>query len=147
VNEQHLLQYNLTKGMLPCARQWQRLVQARLGSHGVSSACISPLLLVGRSGGGLRQVELAQELGMEGPSLVRLLDKLASLNLLRREADANDRRAKQLWLTEAGQALYSELEQGLTALRQEVLADMTDAELQAVLKLYRLMEESTHPPT
>ena len=51
---------------------------SRLGSYGISTACTMPLLMIGRSGGGIRQVALAQQLGMEGPSLVRLLDKLCA---------------------------------------------------------------------
>ncbi|ARP87906.1 MarR family winged helix-turn-helix transcriptional regulator [Bordetella genomosp. 9] len=135
-------QFAVTSGMHTSARNWQRVVQTRLGHHGVSPGCINPLLLIGRSGGGLRQVELAQQLGMEGPSLVRLLDKLAGLGLVRRQCDANDRRANQLWLTDAGQALYGQIEEGLIALRREVLAEMSNAELDAVLKFYRLMEEA-----
>jgi MarR family transcriptional regulator for hemolysin len=98
--------------------------------------------MIGRSNGGLRQVTLAQQLGMEGPSLVRLLDKLTAAGLVRREADANDRRANQLWLTDAGRPVHAELEQGLIELRAQVLSQMSEQELTAVLKLYRLIEEA-----
>lgn len=142
MDERQQLYFQLTNGLLPSARQWQRLVQERLGHHGISSACIGPFLSIGRSNGGLHQVMLAQQLGIEGPSLVRLLDKLAAAGLVRRECDANDRRANQLWLTEAGRRLHRKLEQGLIELRTEVLADLSEAELRAVLKLYRLIDQA-----
>lgn len=133
----------LSSGLLLASRQWQRLADAALSRFGISGACTAPLLLIGRSGGGIRQVALAQQLGMEGPSLVRLLDRLGEQGLVRRECDASDRRANQLWLTEAGQALVGQLEARLVELRQEVFGTLSPAEIQAVLKLWRLLGESS----
>ena len=76
---------------------------------------------------------------MEGPSLVRLLDRLCALGLVRRECDASDRRANLLWLTETGQALVEQLEQQLSALRQQVLDSLSEQEIHSVLKLWRLL--------
>ncbi len=85
LDERTVLQMQLSSGLLYAGRQWQRLADSRLGSYGISTACTMPLLMIGRSGGGIRQVALAQQLGMEGPSLVRLLDKLCASDLVRRE--------------------------------------------------------------
>nr|WP_277937621.1 MarR family transcriptional regulator [Xanthomonas vesicatoria] len=109
---------------------------------GLSSACTGPLLMVGRSGGGIRQVALAQQLGMEGPSLVRLLDKLAAQGLVRREADSSDRRANQLWLTDEGQALVGRIEVRLDALRGEVFGTLGDADVQVVLTLWEQIAQA-----
>ena len=117
----------LSAGLLVASRQWQRLADQAFGEFGLSSACTGPLLMIGRSGGGIRQVALAQQLGMEGPSLVRLLDKLCAQALVRREADSSDRRANQLWLTEAGQALVGQIEARLVALRAEVWGLIAEA--------------------
>ncbi|MCD7100169.1 MarR family transcriptional regulator [Stenotrophomonas sp. MMGLT7] len=133
---------NLTSGLFPAARQWQRLAGARLAGYGISSGCVGPLLMIGRSGGGIRQVALAQQLGMEGPSLVRLLDKLATSELIRRECDASDRRANLLWLTDKGQALFVQLEQELIALRAEVLSGLPDKDIEAVLRVYQMLAEA-----
>jgi MarR family transcriptional regulator for hemolysin len=133
----------LSGGLLLASRQWQRLVDAALEPFGISGACTSPLLLIGRSGGGIRQVTLAQRLGMEGPSLVRLLDRLGEQGLVRRESDAHDRRANQLWLTEAGQALVGQLEARLVELRQEVFGTLSPGEIETALKLWRLLGEAS----
>jgi MarR family transcriptional regulator for hemolysin len=136
------LLFQVTASMAPGTRQWQRLVHARLERYGVSSGCIGPLILIGRADGGLSQVQLAQELGMESPSLVRLLDKLTAADLIRRECDASDRRSNRLSLTEKGWSIYPEMERELTTLRNQVFAGMSATEVQAVLKLYRLLAQA-----
>jgi MarR family transcriptional regulator, transcriptional regulator for hemolysin len=132
----------LSSGLLLASRQWQRLVDTALSEYGISGACTSPLLLIGRSGGGIRQVALAQQLGMEGPSLVRLLDRLGEQGLVRRESDSSDRRANLLWLTDEGQALVGRLEARLVELRGDVFGALSAAEIQANLKLWHLLSEA-----
>jgi len=133
------LQMQLSSGLLSAGRQWQRLADATLGSYGISTACTMPLLMIGRSGGGIRQVALAQQLNLEGPSVVRLLDKLCASGLVRRESDASDRRANLLWLTPQGQALVAELEARLITLREQVFGELSMDELQAVVKVWDLL--------
>ncbi|CAD0358842.1 MarR family winged helix-turn-helix transcriptional regulator [Xanthomonas hortorum pv. cynarae] len=132
----------LSSGLLVAARQWQRLADQALGEFGLSSACTGPLLMIGRSGGGIRQVTLAQQLGMEGPSLVRLLDKLCAQTLVRRQADSSDRRANQLWLTDAGQALVGRIEIRLDALRAEVFGTLSETQVQTVLTLWEQIAQA-----
>jgi MarR family transcriptional regulator for hemolysin len=134
------LRFRMSSGLMQAGRQWQKVVDAALAGHGLSNAMTTPLLMIGRSGGGVRQIELAQLIGVEGPSLVRILDKLAAAGLVRRENDASDRRANKLWLTDAGEAIRQQLESQLNALRKKTFGDMSDAEMEAVLKLYRIVE-------
>lgn len=136
------LQLQLTSGLGPAARQWQRLADAHLSSYGISASCTGTLLMIGRSGGGIRQVALAQQLGMEGPSLVRLLDKLGASDLIRRECDASDRRANLLWLTDRGQTLFVQLEQALIGLRAEALASISEADLEACLRVHQAIADA-----
>jgi MarR family transcriptional regulator for hemolysin len=143
LDERTQLQMQLSSGLLHSGRQWQRLADQALGSYGISAACTMPLLMIGRAGGGIRQVTLAQQLGMEGPSLVRLLDKLSASELVRRECDASDRRANLLWLTDKGEALVSELESQLIGLRQDVFGELTTDELRTVLKLWKLLADAS----
>lgn len=132
----------LSSGLVTASRQWQRLVDAALAHFGISAACASPLLVIARSGGGIRQVALAQQLGMEGPSLVRLLDRLGEQGLVRRESDSHDRRANQLWLTAAGQTLVGQLQQRLIELRAQVFGTLTPAEIEALLKAWQLLNQA-----
>tara|TARA_Y100001978_G_C23383667_1_gene286704 strand:- start:16 stop:471 length:456 start_codon:yes stop_codon:yes gene_type:complete len=49
---------------------------------------------------GVNQAELAQFLEVERPTLGRLIDRLENKGWVKRVADANDRRAKRIFLTE-----------------------------------------------
>ncbi|MFT4197918.1 MAG: MarR family winged helix-turn-helix transcriptional regulator [Pseudoxanthomonas sp.] len=137
------LLFQLTSALPPAMRAWQRLIDTQLSADAISGACVGPLLMIGRAGGGIRQVAVAQQLGMEGPSLVRLLDKLCAGGLVRRENDSSDRRANQLWLSDEGQALYLRLEEALKQLRARVFAGLSSQELQAVLRFYQALEEAS----
>lgn len=136
----------LSSGLILAGRQWQKVVDNALAGQGISNAMTTPLLMIGRSGGGIRQVELAQLIGVEGPSLVRILDKLAAAGLVRRECDANDRRANLLWLTEQGQALLKQLETQLAALRKQTFGELSPQEMDTILRFYRIVEEAAKAP-
>lgn len=125
------LRSTVTAGLAVAGRQWVRLVEQSLESFDVSGPCALALVLIGRSAG-IHQVALAEQLGVTGPTLVRQLDQLGDAGLVRREPDARNRRANTLWLTGTGQALSSQLEARLNALRQNVLEAVSREELAAV---------------
>src|SRR5260370_37847334 len=87
------------------ARRVRQAVDAELQVFGLTEATWRPLAYVGRLGGGVRQKELATALGIEGPSLGRLLDSLERRGLIERREDEGDRRARGSYLTEAGHDL------------------------------------------
>jgi MarR family transcriptional regulator for hemolysin len=97
------------------------------------------MLLVGRSGGGINQVTLADQIGVTGPSLVRTLDKLVELGLVRRESDPADRRAKTLWLTEAGEAMAVQMEARMVQMRREILAAVPEEDVRAALRVHQAL--------
>ncbi|MFX4627873.1 MarR family transcriptional regulator, partial [Acinetobacter baumannii] len=70
---------------------WRRAANRVLADSGFSSSAITPLMLLAELGDGLRQRELAEEMAVEGPSLVRLLDGLEAAGLVERREDACDR--------------------------------------------------------
>lgn len=135
------LQRTFTANLLSTGRQWRRAVDQALRSHGISEATGSPLLWIGRLGGGVRQVVLAQHVGIEGPSLVRLLDQLESLGLVVRKDDPTDRRAKGLWLTAEGEELAARMEDVLDKLRCKILAHVNKDDLDAAVRVLQAFEE------
>lgn len=147
LDERTLLHMQLSSGLLCAGRQWQRLADQRLTGFDLTVACAMPLLIIDRSPAGVRQVTLAQQLGVEGPSLVRVIDKLAASGLVRRESDATDRRANLLRLTEAGQALVNALEQELIGLRQDVFGSLSLEELRTALKVWQLLDAAAAQAT
>ncbi len=113
--------------------------------HGLSEARAAPLIWVGRLGGGVRQVVLAAHIGIEGPSLVRLLDQLEAAGLLERRDDPEDRRAKTIWLTPEGEALTERVEHVLMELRERLLQDISDADIAATLRVFQALDPSKVP--
>jgi MarR family transcriptional regulator for hemolysin len=134
------LQRVFTANLLSTGRQWRRAVDLALSSHGISEACAAPLLWIGRLGGGVRQVVLAGHVGIEGPSLVRLLDQLETLGLVVRKDDPADRRAKGLYLTDEGSALAARMEAVLDELRERILQDVSKADLEAAVRVLQAFD-------
>src|ERR1700744_5953504 len=91
-----------TSGLVRLARLYRKAIDQALTGLGLSDALALPVVVLGRRAGGMRQNQLADDMGMEGPSLVRLLDRLVADGLVERLEDATDRRAKIVRLTAAG---------------------------------------------
>ena len=91
---------------------------------------------------GVRQITLASYIGIEGTSLVRLLDELSAAGLLVRKDDPHDRRAKTIWLTPAGVRLAEEAEKVLAELRDRVLGGVADADLDATIRVCQALHRS-----
>jgi MarR family transcriptional regulator for hemolysin len=88
-------------------------------------------MLEGR--GPMIQRVLAENLGIEGPTLTRHLDRLEELGLVRRDRSGADRRYALVSLTDSGRALYHELDAVAREANAQLLAGFSDAEI-AVLK-------------
>ena len=129
-----------TGSLLRLARIYRREVNRALAEHGLSDAKALPVLHIARAGGGLRQGVLAEELGVEGPSLVRILDQLCAANLVERRDDPNDRRAKTLHLTPEGEALSVVVENAVQGVRTRVLAGVSDVNLATTLRAFTAFE-------
>ena len=111
------------------ARVWRRESDQALSEHGLSYATAIPLLVLSRQGGNVRQGVLADELGIEGPSLVRLIDVLQAEGLVERREDPTDRRAKTLHITLAGEAKVEDTNRVLRRVRASLLKDVGPEEL------------------
>ncbi|NQE62646.1 MarR family winged helix-turn-helix transcriptional regulator [Caulobacter sp. RHG1] len=126
--------------LLRLARVYRREVNRALGAHGISDAKAMPVLSIARAGGGLRQGVLAEELGVEGPSLVRILDQLCQTGLVERRDDPTDKRAKTLHLTAEGEALATVVEDAVQVVRAQMLIQVSDADLAATLRTFAAFE-------
>ena len=126
--------------LLRLARVYRREVNRALAAHGISDAKAMPVLHIARAGGGMRQGVLAEEVGVEGPSMVRILDQLCQTGLVERRDDPTDKRAKTLHLTAEGQALATDVEGAIQVVRAQMLALVSDADLAATLRTFAAFE-------
>jgi len=93
----------------------------------------------------MTQIELAEVLEVEPPTIGRLLDPLEAQGLIERRAVENDRRAKQIVLTDAGRSLAAELQKITDELREAIIPDVSEEELRIAMKV--LNEASQRVPT
>jgi MarR family transcriptional regulator for hemolysin len=101
-----------------------------------------PILFLSRLGGGMRMGVLAELVGVEVPSLVRQIDQLCAAGLVERRDDPTDRRAKALYLTDAGQAQAALIETLFQDVRSRMLSSVSDDALSTVLTALRGFEEA-----
>jgi len=123
----------LGSALMRVARCWQREVNRTLVAHGLSQTMVMPLIVLHRSRGAVRQGIIAEEIGVEGPSLVRVIDQLERDGLISRVCDPTDRRAKMVALTAA------EIEKLLGELRGELTANIPSENLGITLDVMRAL--------
>lgn len=115
--------------MVRLSRRWRWRLDQRLRATGLTQARWTTLLQIARGGDGLSQRRLAEHIGIEGPTLVRLLNSLEQAGLIERRPDPNDGRAKTVHLTERAAPLLAEIEAIAERLRHEVTGGIPPAEL------------------
>lgn len=124
------------------SRNWRRAIDQALAENGLSQATALPLLVLSRLGDDLRQGTIADELGLEGPSLVRIVEMLVAEGLVTRREDPADRRAKLLRLTPHGKAQVEKIEATIDTLRARLFSNLTDAEITAMVHGLAKMESA-----
>lgn len=125
-----------TAELLWVGRAYRATADHALSDLGLSQASAWPIVMIGRLGEGVRQVMLADALGIEGPTLVRSLDNLAANGLIVRREDASDRRAKTLHLTPEGRALRAQVETLLLDVRARVFEGIPAEDVHAMLRVF-----------
>ena len=116
-------------------RLWRGLLDKRLHPLGLSQASWLVLLHLSRRGDGKVQKELAEWLGIEGPTLVRQLDRMAKDGWIERRESAHDRRAKTVHLTKRARSVIQQINKVATKLRGELLADAKPSDIETCLQV------------
>jgi MarR family transcriptional regulator, transcriptional regulator for hemolysin len=125
------------------ARAWRREVDAALVEFGLSDATAAALVHIDRLGDGARQGALAEFLGIEGPSLVRLLDHLCEAGLAERREVPGDRRARTIHLTAEGRDVVNRINRVVARLRKRVFGEVDAADFEAALRIFAALERGT----
>jgi len=123
---------------------WHQVINERLRPRGVSHSQWRVVLMVSRSAAPMTQTALAAELGIESPTVVRLLDRLASKGWVAREPCPADRRARLVRLTPRAQRLARELEVVVGEVRRALLRDLGAAELDGCVAAMSKVEARAH---
>lgn len=110
-------------------RRWRQVLDSEFRSAGLTDATWRPLLHLHVLGDGVRQKDLAASVGIEGPSLVRLIDTLVTKGLIQRSEDVTDRRAKLLCLTPEGLLVVARIKETVSSLENELLSSFNDLDI------------------
>ena len=125
-------------------RVWREVLDQRLGPSGLSLATWRVLYHIGRRSEPVTQTELAADLGIETPSLVRLLDRLAADGWVERRVCSEDRRARRLFLTPRAKKVYSRIRSTGQQVRKRLLREVGSEELrlcsEVLVKIRRAAE-------
>lgn len=137
---------DMTRELLLTGRLWRKIARASAARHGMSEAAASPLVWLDRLGDSVRQTVLADAVGIEGASLVRLLDELEASGLVVRETDPADRRAKAVSLTARGRKVVEAVNADLEALRLEVFGKLPRKDAEAAMRVFAAIRIAAGEP-
>ncbi|MBU0806499.1 MULTISPECIES: MarR family transcriptional regulator [Pseudomonas] len=129
-------QHRFAMQVAQLSRAWRAELDRRLVGLGLSQARWLVLLHLGRFAELPTQRELAQSVGVEGPTLARLLDSLEAQGLVSRLAVPEDRRAKKIALMPEARPLIEKIEAISSQLREEAFAGIDEEELRRCQKVY-----------
>lgn len=114
------------------SRMMRQAFQRRLEGSSITLAQARALVYLARHQG-IRQIDLAKLLEVQPITLARLIDQLAEAGLVERHADAADRRAYRMYLTDAATPHLTAIREVGAAIQADVLRDLDKQEAAAVL--------------
>jgi MarR family transcriptional regulator for hemolysin len=129
------LEERFSNALHSTARGWRQAVDQRLKYLGMSQASWMTIAVAAKAGAPLSQSELADRLGVEGATMVAMIDRLVRAGLVQREPSTVDRRIKRVVITVAGQRLYDTVKAEATAVRKELLANVDPTKLAAATEV------------
>lgn len=128
------------------ARSWRIGLDRRLKFLGLSQAGWTTIGVVAKAGKPMSQTELANAAGVEGATMVTMLDRLVRGGLVERLASTTDRRIKLISLTKAGRALYDKVHAEAGVYRRELLAGVAEADLEQAIALLERVRAKIEVP-
>jgi MarR family transcriptional regulator for hemolysin len=140
------------KSLALLGRHWRRCLDSNLANGAVfagvtlTAASWSPLIHLQDAGDGISQKDLAARVGIDGSSLVRLIDSLVAQRLVERRPDQEDRRIKKIFLTAQGHQVVEAVRVYLADLEDGLLADIGDDEIEMMLRAFAAIERRLGEP-
>jgi len=117
-------------------RLWRIVIDRRLRPLGVSFQQWITLSRLAALGDGIMQKDLAQAVGIEGPTLVGILDRLARAGFLERRVSRHDRRAKTVHLTADGRRFLGDAGDMLHDIREIILDALSEDEVRTCTRAF-----------
>ncbi|MBL4583264.1 MAG: MarR family transcriptional regulator [Pseudomonadales bacterium] len=140
--EESRIQEEFGFALIRLARRWRMRLDRQMKTEGLTESQWNTLVYLARGGNGKLQKDLANSIGIEGPTLVRLLDNLEEKGLVERRASATDRRGKTVHLGADTSLLLENFSNTALTLRAQLLRGVPAESLQQCLDVFDLIIEN-----
>jgi MarR family transcriptional regulator, transcriptional regulator for hemolysin len=117
------------------ARAWRTKLDQRLRPLGLSQGKWRTLIHLSQGGNKLTQKEIAERMGIEGPTLAGLLDRLQEDGWVERRGSPNDRRCKIVHLQRRSKAVLEKIFNTAHELRHELIDSVSQDDLQTCIRV------------
>ncbi len=130
------LKLRFTRRVIFLSRRWRNSINEELRKTGQSHARWTALMWIHLLGGKANHGELADRIGVEPPTLIRLLNRLESEGLVERFALGAAGRAKSVRLTPEGRRVLAELNNITDRVRAAFLEGVDLGKLEVCMSLF-----------
>jgi MarR family transcriptional regulator for hemolysin len=128
------------------ARAWRTKLDQRLRPLGLSQGKWRTLIHLSQGGNKLTQKEIAERMGIEGPTLAGLLDRLQDDGWIERRGSAEDRRCKIVHLQRRSKAVLDKIFNTAHDLRAELIEDIPQRDLETCIRVLGQIREKAEQP-
>jgi MarR family transcriptional regulator, transcriptional regulator for hemolysin len=132
----HDSRYPFAHGLTFVARRWRNIMNEELQAVGQSHARWGTLFWIDVFGDRINQTQLADRMGVEQPTLGRILHKLEVDGLIERRASSGDLRARVIRLTPASASLMKKINRIQNTVRASLLRGIDPADLANCLEVF-----------
>lgn len=91
---------------------------------------------------GLTQKEIADKVGIEGATLVPVIDKMEKEGLLKRKPDSSDRRVNRIYLTQKADSLWESMVECALKIRKSSTKNISENDIQTTLETLRKISQN-----
>jgi MarR family transcriptional regulator for hemolysin len=130
------MNYPFSQGLTFVARRWRNLMNEELRAVGQSQARWGTLYWIAVFGDTVNQTELADRIGVEQPTLGRVLRDLEAEGLIERTAGSADRRAKVIRLTAAAKPVMKQINRIAESVRARLLRGIDPESLTVCMAVF-----------
>jgi len=124
-------------------RLYRRGTDEALKEYGLSKMAALPLDVLAQADGGLRHGALAELVNIEGPALLRFVDRFVAAGHVERVDAEKDHPSKFILLPVSGRAFHEQLRARLAEARSILLKAVNDRELGVAVKLLETVLQNT----
>jgi MarR family transcriptional regulator, transcriptional regulator for hemolysin len=130
------MNYPFSQGLTFVARRWRNLMNEELRAVGQSQARWGTLYWIAVFGDTVNQTELADRIGVEQPTLGRVLRDLEAEGLIERTPGSADRRAKVIRLTPAAKPVMRQINRIQESVRARLLRGIDPEDLTVCMSVF-----------